>query len=386
MEQGRDRLQHIIKQAASVHVLNAVYFLAMVVLTSFSLHMQSPSSLSDVSPALWHAGLILFITFLFKCLVHRYEKLQQQIPLEQFELLVTFCNVSATFMLLTSFDQGKTGSIALSLLNSFIPALLLVLITPLTWRKPKDVKFYGFFGFLEWSLIFIVLSWSMYMFVELVNQKAWLSLSTNMIVLTGPLFLGWMRRRYVDLVLQRMHEDIYLDPLTKVPNRKAYYDFYDAWRMKVSQNEAEKNGLLVLLCDVDHFKSYNDHYGHDVGDSCLRKIAEWLIQLKLSIPHAEVFRYGGEEFVILCPANHDDIHQMMSKDMLAQWISGDVRLPIKHERSPFGEVTLSGCATHVNNKFIYTNNALGVIGLVDHQLYKAKERRAILVVDSEPKN
>lgn len=383
MEQGKDRLQLLIKQAASVHVLNAVYFLAMIVLTGLALNVASPKDINEVSGAIWQTITILSLTLIFKCVVHYYERLQQNIPIEQFELLITVCNVAATFSLLGAFTErtGEASSITLPLLNSFMPGLLLVLITPITWRKPKDVKHYGFFGFLEWALLIVVFSWSFSIIVKLVNTHSWLSISTNLVVLAGPLFLGWMRKRYMSRMLSRMHEEIYLDPLTKIPNRKAYYDFYDEWRSRVSKKQASKDGLMVLLCDVDHFKAYNDHYGHDVGDTCLREVALWLTSLCQPFPDAEIFRYGGEEFVILLPINKNEVDNVVSSDGFFEWHKGEARMLTPHARSPFEFVTLSGCLKHVSNNFIYTNNALGVIGLVDHQLYKAKEKRAILVVD-----
>lgn len=379
MKQGKDRLQGMIKQAASVHVLNAVYFLAMIVLAGFALHVRQPESITDIPHSILQAGAILLITFIFKFVVHYHEMLQRKIPIEQFELLITTCNVSATFVLISSFEGSLLGSLALSLLYSFLPALLIVLIAPLTWRKPSEVRYYGLFGFLEWGLLFFVLAWSGQSLYTLYMQQAWLSISTNLVVLMGPVFLGWMRHRYMHRVLQRMHEEIYIDPLTKVANRKAYYDYYDNWRHQVSKKIAEHDGLMVLLCDVDHFKSYNDHYGHDIGDKCLRHVAIWLEGICNSLPGAELFRYGGEEFVILCPMNKQDIDKLPDLPSLADWFSGDARLDVEHARSPYKYVTLSGCVEHVENSFVYTNNALGVIGRVDHKLYAAKSRRAILV-------
>lgn len=379
MEQGRDRLQGIIKQAASVHVLNAVYFLAMIVLAGFSLHLQSPNTWQDISPPFLHAGLILLLTFAFKCAVHYHETLQRSMAIEQFELVITTSNVSATFMLLASLGSSETGSMTLTLLYSFLPALLLVLITPITWKKPKNVKHYGVFGFIEWALLIAVATWSGHMIYALIIAEAWLSLSTNIVVLMGPLFLGWMRERHMNRVLQRMHEEIYLDPLTRIANRKAYYDYYDNWRSLVAKKKTTQDGLMVILCDVDHFKAYNDHYGHDIGDTCLMHVAQWLKQLCTSMPGAELFRYGGEEFVILCPINKTDLEKVLASSLLHDWIAGDARLDIEHARSPYQYVTLSGCLEHVENSFIYTNNALGVIGRVDHKLYQAKERRAILI-------
>lgn len=380
MENGRDRLNNLIKQAASVHILNVVYFLAMIVLTGFAFSLSPQNNFDTLSPLL-NISFILFLVFFFKCAMHYYSTLQQKIPIEQFELLVTVCNVCVTLMLLSTLNDGRASSSIVTLLNSFMPALLIVLITPLTWRKPSDIKYYGFFGFLEWAILLVVLAWSSNVIFNLLLERSYFSVATNIVVLLGPIFLGWMRGQYMNRVLNKMHEEIYVDTLTKIPNRKAYYDFYDAWRAKVSKKQVNKDGFAVLLADVDHFKAFNDHYGHDVGDSCLREVARNLSEIAKTLPGAEVYRYGGEEFVMLFPANKDELETLLEETLLSDWLKGTLRLPMDHVKSPYGKVTLSGCLTHVSNNFIYTNNALGVVGLVDHKLYKAKERRAILVFE-----
>ncbi len=86
-----------------------------------------------------------------------------------------------------------------------------------------------------------------------------------------------------------------VDGLTKIPNRRFFDEMYDKKYKEVSR---DKKTLAVLMIDVDHFKPYNDHYGHVKGDECLIKIAE-VLQKSLKRSSDIVARYGGEEFVIL---------------------------------------------------------------------------------------
>jgi diguanylate cyclase (GGDEF)-like protein len=92
-------------------------------------------------------------------------------------------------------------------------------------------------------------------------------------------------------------ETVYLDPLTGVYNRRRLDQFVVA-----EFRRAQRGGdpLAVLMIDVDFFKSYNDHYGHQEGDRCLRRIATVLRDNAQRVGDL-VARYGGEEFAAVLP-------------------------------------------------------------------------------------
>ncbi|MCD8522207.1 MAG: diguanylate cyclase [Saccharospirillaceae bacterium] len=108
-----------------------------------------------------------------------------------------------------------------------------------------------------------------------------------------------VRERTEDLeqLNQRLQEESTTDALTRVRNRR-YFDqrFYtlyqDAFRQQTS--------LALLLIDIDHFKQFNDTYGHQLGDTVLQKVAKCM-QQAIKRPQDSVYRYGGEEFAILLP-------------------------------------------------------------------------------------
>jgi len=88
------------------------------------------------------------------------------------------------------------------------------------------------------------------------------------------------------------------DALTGLPLRRILDESFDSLNM--GQNDA---GLYLLLLDIDHFKKVNDNYGHLTGDAVLRSLA---LHLEDNVRRSEsVYRYGGEEFIILLQAKND---------------------------------------------------------------------------------
>lgn len=130
------------------------------------------------------------------------------------------------------------------------------------------------------------------------------------------------------------------DALTGVPNRRQFESLLDReW------DRARRAGarLSLLMVDIDHFKLYNDHYGHQQGDDCLRVVAQTLQGL-VQRPADTVARVGGEEFVILLPETDaaGAIH------VAQRIVSGIAAKHLPHEASPVsGMVTVSVGATTV---------------------------------------
>lgn len=87
------------------------------------------------------------------------------------------------------------------------------------------------------------------------------------------------------------------DSLTGIPNRRGFQRTFDAEWQRALRHQLP---LTVGMLDVDHFKAYNDHYGHPAGDRCLERIAA-VLAASLGRPGELIARYGGEEFVVLLP-------------------------------------------------------------------------------------
>jgi diguanylate cyclase (GGDEF)-like protein len=124
------------------------------------------------------------------------------------------------------------------------------------------------------------------------------------------------------------------DGLTGLHNRRAF----DAqFAQEVARHRRQRAPLGVALVDVDHFKQYNDRYGHQMGDECLRSVAHALAQCSRR-PGEVVARYGGEEFVVLLPSTNVD-----AVLRFGQWICAHIEaLQLPHDASTAGRnVTIS---------------------------------------------
>ena len=173
---------------------------------------------------------------------------------------------------------------------------------------------------------------------------------------------------YENLKLQRMsltYEDMAkTDVLTGIYNRRYLEDNLGKAIKSLSRS---KSCLSVLMLDVDFFKKYNDTYGHNIGDNCLRIIAEVLRQ---SISREEDFvaRYGGEEFAVVLPNTDEKGAQIVADRMLDNLRNQK----IPHETSDIDKiVTISIGGTSGYVKF--NQSELDYLKLADKALYLSKQ-------------
>lgn len=123
------------------------------------------------------------------------------------------------------------------------------------------------------------------------------------------------------------------DPLTQVANRRCFDDALSREWDRALRNDTT---LALLFVDVDHFKRYNDRYGHQAGDDCLRIVARTLGE-QARRPGDLTARYGGEEFVLLLPET--DVRGALE---IGQRVRDAVAaLNISHEESGHLRVTVS---------------------------------------------
>jgi len=155
---------------------------------------------------------------------------------------------------------------------------------------------------------------------------------------------------------------VVVDALTGIANRRRFDEMLATeWRRGLRMG----NMLSLLMIDVDHFKRYNDTYGHVRGDSCLKQIAEAALDVVLR-PADLVARYGGEEFAVVLPAT-DEAGARAVAEEICQAVRNR-NLP--HSQSPYGIVTISvGCSTVVPHRGVTPRD---LIDEADKALYMAK--------------
>jgi diguanylate cyclase (GGDEF)-like protein len=154
-----------------------------------------------------------------------------------------------------------------------------------------------------------------------------------------------------------------IDELTQVANRRYFNQFLEqVWQ----RDTVSRESIALLVIDVDHFKCYNDAYGHIMGDQCLARIA-LVLQAMIRQPQDLLARYGGEEFVIVLPETDAAGAERLAQAIIQRF--AEIKIP--HQGSPLVDwVTLSigVCAMPPSPNV----RAEGLMEQADRALYQAK--------------
>lgn len=170
------------------------------------------------------------------------------------------------------------------------------------------------------------------------------------------------------------------DALTKIANRRYFDESYlTEWRRAC--REGDSLGLIML--DIDHFKAFNDHYGHLQGDECLTLVAQQ-IKAMVQRPRDFVARFGGEEFIVLLPSIQAEGVSVVAERLRQSLAS----LKIPHSHSSASEyVSVSmGLAWCEPDSDFYPEQ---LIAAADEALYSAKENgrngySEVVIVENQP--
>ena len=223
--------------------------------------------------------------------------------------------------------------------------------------------------------------------------KSWWAYSLYGLILLGMVFLifeiraGRLRKRQVE-ELNRIRNELEeanrrleqlssIDEGTGIPNRRHLYEVLEReWKHCIRENRQ----LSVIMLDLDHFKNYNDNYGHPAGDACLKTVAETL-RRSIGRPRDTVARFGGEEFIILLPDTTEE-----GAAYVAERIRYEIdRLRIPHNFSETADhLTVSlGVAATVPSQLMSPESC---IEEADKALYQAKRegRNRVVVINYQP--
>ncbi|WP_017905797.1 sensor domain-containing diguanylate cyclase [Pseudomonas asplenii] len=200
----------------------------------------------------------------------------------------------------------------------------------------------------------------------------------GLLVVTG--IIGWMlirdirRRIAVENELRLTQQQLLdsnrqlgrlamLDALTGLANRRCFDE-----TLPQELGRARRNGtaLALLMIDIDHFKRYNDTYGHPAGDACLQQVAARLANC-LRRPPDLLARYGGEEMAVILP-DTDAAGAVVVARLMLEHLAVE---PIAHQDSPFAQVTVSiGIACAGSTEL---DNWQTLLERADQALYAAKQ-------------
>ncbi len=155
------------------------------------------------------------------------------------------------------------------------------------------------------------------------------------------------------------------DGLTGVDNRRTFDEHLDnIWR----QARREEQSIAVLLIDIDHFKLYNDCYGHGPGDECIQAVANALKD-SVNRPLDQVARYGGEEFVVVLYDPTDQFVRAYSNKLVKK-VSD---LGIEHKASGTSDVVTISIGAAVMQPDA-SNEPDQLVRAADDALYESKEQ------------
>jgi diguanylate cyclase (GGDEF)-like protein len=164
-------------------------------------------------------------------------------------------------------------------------------------------------------------------------------------------------RRWQEIIklVQELEKLAVKDPLTNIFNRRYLNDMLVSEIIRTSRTE---DAFSLIMIDIDHFKKINDNYGHNIGDRVICQISELLVNLSREVDI--VSRWGGEEFIILCPKTPTNNAEKLGKRILQS-----IR---NFQFDSVGQVTASiGIAPFTKN-----DTPESMLHKVDSCLYEAK--------------
>ncbi|WP_457622586.1 diguanylate cyclase [Persephonella sp.] len=177
-------------------------------------------------------------------------------------------------------------------------------------------------------------------------------------------FLIFLDKKKTEYLNKKLYEMTITDELTKVANRRF---FQETLEKELKRAYRENYPVSLLMVDVDHFKEYNDSFGHTAGDRCLCSVAKILKKYRKR-SYDLVARYGGDEFIVVLPKASEDYAVDVAENIRYEV----EKLDMKHVK-PFDKVTVSIGVAVLNNKNTKNLSVKDLLNTADKALYRAKK-------------
>ena len=163
----------------------------------------------------------------------------------------------------------------------------------------------------------------------------------------------------------QLSEQSRVDVLTGLPNRRS---FDEALSQVWGQHRHDGRALAFALVDVDHFKAYNDRYGHPAGDHCLKHVAEAL-RMRGEALGGVVARWGGEEFVVMWP----DMDLPRARHVAEELVQAVRQMGLRHEASTTADGVTASVGLVLARPSTPGTRFETVLAAADAALYRAKQ-------------
>ncbi len=298
-----------------------------------------------------HAYIVLAIINIIAFLVLQYKKNVSYIVMSYVANFIISCYA----FIVSALDQFQVVSVAFVIVQFIMHTLYL----DYSWRVNAFALLYAA---LYLSMIFMFKESSSYI-VEVNNI-------VTIAALSGAIGYHMRTTRIESLLAKKeLQSQVYIDPLTGIYNRRKFFE-------ELAPEQGNITAFSII--DIDLFKNYNDSYGHQKGDECLKIMGECYSRVQnCFINNVCFYRYGGEEFtVIFFDCDFEKI------EMIINTLIFEVsELNIEHKDSVLKKVTISvGVALIEDNKKGYES----LLKKADVALYKAKEegRNRVVYYDS----
>jgi diguanylate cyclase (GGDEF)-like protein len=190
----------------------------------------------------------------------------------------------------------------------------------------------------------------------------WALIFSHLVIGLGGGGLIYIFGKKLERSMQILENLSRMDGLTQIHNRR-FFD--EALTREYLYSRRNKIPLSIAICDIDNFKAFNDSYGHQAGDECLKWVAQALDSV-LKRPGDLVARYGGEEFGIILPYSNADA---------ALAVGNMLRGVIESLQIPHNASTTSNCVTVSIGVASYQSEDVSrddLVRIADQALYKAK--------------